>query len=372
MTNPDTLTAETPTIEELAVQRLVFDPLNPRLPARLLSRDEPAVLAWMLEDATLIELMGSIGEQGYFPGEPLLAVRNPKNDDEYVVVEGNRRLAAVKLLLDPERAPIRKNAVAQAASEARHRPIHLPTIVYPKRAEILQYLSYRHITGIRPWSPLAKAKYLHQLLQSLNGNRPTAETFRTLARTIGSRSDYVAQLLTGYALYSTIVSEDFFNIPGLGEDSIQFSLITTALSYNSIAHFLGLRSDNDPSLRRLNMAHLQELTAWMFERQPDGTTRLGESRNLHELSSVVANPKALEAFRRGEPLGEASLRTEIPAQLYRNAVSEAKGRLRIARDHVHQVTDLSQADADDLQEVVQIGRNLRVVVVEALADLGSE
>ncbi len=39
--------------------------------------------------------MLSIGQQGYFPGEPLLAV---KSNGNYIVVEGNRRLAAVKLL----------------------------------------------------------------------------------------------------------------------------------------------------------------------------------------------------------------------------------------------------------------------------------
>ncbi len=40
----------------------------------------------------------SIVLRGYFPNEPLLAI---KEKDRYVVVEGNRRLAALKALREP-------------------------------------------------------------------------------------------------------------------------------------------------------------------------------------------------------------------------------------------------------------------------------
>jgi hypothetical protein len=48
----------------------------------------------MLLDASLIELMLAIGENGYFPGEQLLVVFDP-SDSKYRVVEGNRRLSPV-------------------------------------------------------------------------------------------------------------------------------------------------------------------------------------------------------------------------------------------------------------------------------------
>jgi hypothetical protein len=64
-------------------------------------------LEWLLDEERVVELMIAIGEKGYFPGEILLVVENeatkerPKRDKVYTVVEGNRRLAAVKLLRDP-------------------------------------------------------------------------------------------------------------------------------------------------------------------------------------------------------------------------------------------------------------------------------
>ena len=75
-----------------------------------------------------------------FPGEALLVVPDTKDATNFRVVEGSRRLTAVKLLLHPELAPIRKSAVAQASAEAKFRPTELPTLVFAKQQDILTIL----------------------------------------------------------------------------------------------------------------------------------------------------------------------------------------------------------------------------------------
>src|SRR5262245_50841650 len=104
------------------VDRIHFDPDNPRLPSTVNGHDEAAVLKWMLEDATLLDLVAAIASEGYFPGEPILVAPRPEGPSakesledprqELVVVEGNRRLAAVRLLRRPQIAPTRKRAIA--------------------------------------------------------------------------------------------------------------------------------------------------------------------------------------------------------------------------------------------------------------------
>ena len=103
--------------------------------------------------------MRSIGQKGYFEGEPLLLI---EENDSYVVVEGNRRLAAVKLLNQQIPPPSRRsNSVAQIRDEAvEPAPVELPCILYSSRRDVMRYLGYRHITGIREWDALSKAKYL--------------------------------------------------------------------------------------------------------------------------------------------------------------------------------------------------------------------
>ena len=148
-------------LRDIPVESLHFDPQNPRLPSSVDGNNDMDVIEWMLRDATLIELMGAIGEVGFFPGEPLLVTHdNSGRPYHFIVVEGNRRLAAVKLLNNPKLAPIRQSVVKSVAENARHKPSVLPVIVYSERSEILVYLGYRHVTGIKAWSPLAKARCL--------------------------------------------------------------------------------------------------------------------------------------------------------------------------------------------------------------------
>jgi hypothetical protein len=120
------------------IDELHFDPQNPRIPEGVDGTSDEQVLRWMLSDATLLDLMGSIAEHGYFAGEPLLLA--PREPEGYTVVEGNRRLAAVRLLLHPEQAPLRQSSVQQLADSAPNKPTHVYGVLFPDRDSILDYL----------------------------------------------------------------------------------------------------------------------------------------------------------------------------------------------------------------------------------------
>jgi len=354
-------------IQKVRVEKLHFDPDNPRLPSTVNGANERDVLRWMLDSSTIVELMGSIGEEGYFAGEPLLVVPHRVAADEFEAVEGNRRLTAVKLLHNPELAPTKQKAVRSVSEGAKEKPVLLPVIVYPNRGAILQYLGYRHITGIKPWGALAKAKYLAQLVETMPSD-DYEEQCRVAAKAIGSRTDYVARLRTGLAIYEQIAHRDFFDIPNLGEDTFTFSVLTTALSYENIAQFLGLESGGMPDLSTLDLKRLKELTAWLFDREGKAPARVAESRSLGRLSDVVANEKALQAFRNGVTLDEAYLLSEGPTGTFRSAVGKARGQLQAAINQFHLVEVPSQEDANALDEIFRMVRDLRSAVKNRLLD----
>lgn len=359
------------TINLLPMGSLRFDPQNPRLPSSTKGGDEQAVLAYLLKDASLTELMGSIGEQGYFAGEPLLVCRSLIDKDAYIVIEGNRRFASVKLLNNPELAPTNKNSVQLISSDAKHKPIELPAVIYRNRESILTHLSYRHITGIKAWNPLQKARYLNQLREGILSQPvvPPVETqFRSLAKTIGTRSDYVEKLLVGHAVYNRVEDDNFFDIPRLNEDTFEFSVLTTAFTYASIKKFVGLDSDDDINLLNLKIPELEELIRWMFEKNTQNTTRLGESRNLKYLSKVVSNGDALKAFRSGMPLIDAKDLTEAPMEIFQGALIQARDRLVIARGTLHLISLPTISDDEILGEIILITRDMRRVVTSKIAE----
>ena len=358
-------------IRYIEITELKFDPENPRLPTRVDGQDEDAVLQWMLEDATIIELMLSIGEHGYFPGEPILVTG--QNNSGYVVVEGNRRLAAIQLLQNPELAKVRKKAVREAATESEHKPKELPAVVFSGRDKILDYLGYRHITGIKQWSPLAKARYLAQLQQQLKQEKPL-EKFRILARRIGSRSDYVARLLAGLALFKRIAENSFFEIKDLNEESLDFSILTTAINYSNIAKYLGLKSGRDPTLKGLKKNNFETLSKWLFERDENDNTRLGESRDLKDLNEIVANKDALSAFHDGMDLEAAANIARTPTERseverFRITLSYSFSQLRRAKEYADRINVFESKDQESTSEIVALASELRDEVAKKALEL---
>jgi hypothetical protein len=64
-------------------------------------KDQDTLLKYVTENYDLLSLAISISTYGYFTSEPLIALRE---EGQYIVVEGNRRLATLLLLADPARA----------------------------------------------------------------------------------------------------------------------------------------------------------------------------------------------------------------------------------------------------------------------------
>jgi len=311
----------------------------------------------MIDKARLPDLMESIGEEGYFSGEPVLVVLS-KIEGEYTVVEGNRRLSAVMLLHNPSLATIKTNSIAQLSDNAKHKPpSKLPVIKYDSKKEILDYLGFRHITGVNTWDSLAKARYLRDLYNDLH-EKPEDEKCRELAKIIGigSRTDYVKKLLCASNIYKIVKDEDYFKIKGL-EDSISFSLITTALGYRKIQKFLGLESIENIEPVGLNTDRLEELTKWMFDKS-EGNTRLGESRNLKELADIVDNEVALKEFRKGAPLEAAFHFSEGARESVINSIMEALKYLELAYRYAKEVT-LGEIEHGQLEEIKKTANAIR-------------
>ena len=347
-------------IEWLPFDQLKFDPHNPRLPSTIDKTSDTKVFEWMLTDATLIELMTSIGTAGYFSAEPLIV---HKVNGVYEVIEGNRRLAAVRLLNNPQLATSRKKAVLAVAEFANEKPKELPVLVYSNRSEVLSFLGYRHVTGIKEWNPLAKAKYLKDLYEkySKTGDK---NVYSTLAKNIGSRADYAARLLTALKVYEHIADKDFYDIRGLDEQSIAFSVLTTALNYSNLKGFVGIKDHYSFETLVFNDDNLEDFTRWLFQKT-EGATRLGESRNLKQLNKIVVNEKALASFRKGAPLAEAALYTDDAEESFHNLLQASKTKLSQANELIFLLKNKKEQDLEILVEI----KNMTIAMSGAIKGL---
>lgn len=79
---------------------LQLDLNNPRIKYRGVTLNQTQILKFLIKNEKVYELAKKISEEGYFVGEePIICIENNKK----VVLEGNRRTAALKLLQDPKK-----------------------------------------------------------------------------------------------------------------------------------------------------------------------------------------------------------------------------------------------------------------------------
>ncbi|MBF5007976.1 ParB N-terminal domain-containing protein, partial [Diaphorobacter caeni] len=307
----------TPTIYFENVSDLDFDPDNPRFfDSTGHDNGEDNAIRRMIEEENLEELVGSIGNQGFFPGEPLLVTPNPLSPARFIVVEGNRRLAALKVLNNLVNPELLTKSLIDMVGTAKHKPEKVDCFRFPQRRDVLKYLGFRHISGPRRWEPLSKARYLADLINNFYSNLSLDEQLKSVAKDIGSRRDYAAQLLTALSIYDRAKQKNFYGLQRVREEDINFSLLSTALSYGNILKHLNLPSREVVEVNSINDEHARELFSWMFAQTDNGDTVLGESRRLKTLAAVLGSDRATVELRTSNDLDHAYRFSAGPAEAF--------------------------------------------------------
>ena len=168
-------------LERLSIDSLLLDPQNPRLPDdKRGTSDQLALAAYIAKRYKPIEIGQSVAANGFFESEPLIAV---KDNGKYIVKEGNRRLTALKGLADTAyrlRYPRSKEWDGLAKEIARKEllPGKLPVVVAADEDSVWPIIGYRHVSGIEPWAPLAKANFIGQRVDA-------GETWEQVAILVG-------------------------------------------------------------------------------------------------------------------------------------------------------------------------------------------
>ncbi len=295
-------------IRPIEVKYLYLDHDNPRLTKSGSRVSDTVLLKELYRRYALGDVLLSLAQHGYFSEEPLIAVPKDGGDAStattFTVVEGNRRLAALKLLLFQEsRDAAGAKNLPTFTEEVRKKLDPVPVKVYQNRSEIVPYLGVRHITGVKPWDSQAKAKYI---LALVNEGYGIAE----ITKKVASRSDVVTRgLLT---LYLINQSNEIADTPWEEEaESFSFSLLYTAILYSSVRKYLGITQANteNPQPSPVPLARKRELLQVMTDLygSPDGSKppRLTDSRNIKKLAAVYDSKEALEAFMAGATLEQA-------------------------------------------------------------------
>src|SRR5713101_992139 len=127
-------------IFDVPIGDLLLDSANPRLASVSANGTQESLIRLLWEEMAVDEVALSIAANGFFKEEPLVVTPDHKTKGKYIVLEGNRRLAAVRLLREDDlRARIRATDLPSLTDEQKKRLDTLPVSVYRTREEIWQY-----------------------------------------------------------------------------------------------------------------------------------------------------------------------------------------------------------------------------------------
>jgi hypothetical protein len=181
----------------LRIQQLLLDTQNPRIGT---ASSQHEALQKVLDDQgeKLFELASSIAVDGMSPIDRLLVLRENKNSHRYVALEGNRRVAALKILDNPAvltglnvRSSLQKRLeeLAENFDKAKIEPVDCSEA--ETRQAAASWLHLRHTgenegRGVVGWSGQASARF--------RGTEPALQAF-DFVKTHGNLTEHQKRAL---------------------------------------------------------------------------------------------------------------------------------------------------------------------------------
>jgi hypothetical protein len=358
------------------VGKLDLDPENPRLPEEIQHREQHEILAYLEENDVLEELVESYISNGFFENEPIL-VLPPDDGGRRIVVEGNRRVGALMILLQLPAASVAGLSFDLAPTpptEQLDQLRQVPAFEVTDRDEVSRYLGFRHISGLKTWDPESKARYLWEQVEKA-AHKGSTDPFYEIGRRVGSNALGVRNAYNAYNILRYVRDR-----LGLREEAQyvlrnKFGVWTRLLSTANIQRFIGATrpgvSYADVSKRPEDIDPTRMAEVLSDLRPKEGRQRavLQDSRDATDYSDVLANEIARQTLRQYENL-ELARQVVVNSQLG-DRLSDLISAVEILMRNVPRMDGVTQDDASRADELARLARALAGVVssqVEAKAD----
>ncbi len=286
-----------PYAKDILLEDLRLDPKNPRLPEELQDGKQGDLMVYIAEGYNAIEVGRSIARHGYFRSEPLIVTRLPSG--RYRVIEGNRRLVALEFLNEPDGAEDLDDYEEWVElAKVADLPDKIPAIIASSRKQVAPIIGYRHISGIEPWDPHAKARFITSLVKA-------GSTFEQVSSLVGETPLNVA---AHYRNHQITFQAKQLKVK-TGRVIEQFGVFTRAMSSAPLRNHIGAPAPSDvkrgdkplPTGMKKNV---NELFSWLFG---DGEQEavIDESRGITDLGRAIQTEEGLETLRLTHDLDEA-------------------------------------------------------------------
>ncbi len=333
------------TTSKVSVERLRLDRENPRLFGQAEDASDESIIARLYRSAELDELLQSISTNGYLDIEPLV-VMCASQDGELIVLEGNRRLATLRLLREPDlvdkiaSSENTRITVPEINDELRSTLDQVSVYLVADRKRARAFIGFKHINGPAKWDAYAKARFAANWYRT---GRDDGVGLEQIAAAIGDRHDTIKRMVSAIYVLEQAEKEELFQVEDRNTRKFNFSHLYTALSRSQYMDYLGLESAwsrHDPrpdQVPQMKLNDLGKVLVWIYGSKSDAVRPVVRTQNpdIKRLGEVLANAEGRHVLEQTGNLDEAHASTEpvdkrFTASLLRarDAVRDATGSIR--------------------------------------------
>ena len=277
--------------QSIRFEDLYLDPNNPRFYTEKSPKDVPdkKITEERIQARTEVnirrhgieELYSNILRNGFLPLDRIVVRPIDGFEDKYVVVEGNRRLAALRVL----RTRIADAEVAEEGlsdeylEKLRASTDELLVLVY--RGDIGHDISWllqgvRHISGIRPWQPAQRARLVADQIDGRHlGFAEAGQKFGLTAQAVG-------RLYRSYKALEQMRQDDEFQKKAKND---YFSLFEEAYRNRPVREWLDW---SDDKREYQNTDNLRQFYSWITpDEEHEDKRRLNDVKQIKKLGQLL-------------------------------------------------------------------------------------
>lgn len=298
-------------VEQIEFERLRLDPQNPRLLDLPSNPSREQIVEALLDQHDPINIARALVEFGFFNSEALIAITEDEGTT-YIVVEGNRRLAAMMLLKDEQ---LRKAVDADpewdqlSARFAEERPgalASIPCQVVSDRHAAAPNIGYRHIVGIKKWDAHEKAAFVTELLKDVDAGEP----FEAVSHLTGETPHRVRTYIRDFRLLEQAEASGL----DVSRAKDKFGRFTRAMNAAGVSEFIDAKAPSEiepeePEAYEADDVRMKQLLSYVFGEEGGPPPVFSDSRQVKELGAALKSEdgrRILEESRELEAAYEAA------------------------------------------------------------------
>jgi len=344
------------------LSQLLLDPNNFRFqdaadfvsadPKRFAESTVQSKAAERLRSEALVPLKNSILRNGFLPFERLVVA--PYGQDRYLVIEGNRRVAALRWIESDQ------NAGAETPQRVLDALKSIPVVIVtadandPALREAL--MGIRHVSGIKQWGGYQRA----QLVATLKDKYKLESN--EVAQRLGMSANEVNRRYRAFKALRQMMDNDEFGDAAL---STMYPMFHEAVSLPAVRDWLGWSEEAAKFQKVDELTQFYELiTPSKSEDEGEPTEpKITSYSQIRELRPILDNSEArkilLDPSRTFVEAVAVSKRQEM-ANSWKAEIIEAIGALKSIG-----VLELKRATPEDIELLV----NLRDIATELIVDI---